>query len=78
MKFATFVARIQEKEVQPHLHLHARLYLFALERGDALLEQLAVKLEAHGRDVPALLRAEQVARAADLEVAHGNLEAAAE
>ena len=43
-----------------------------------MLEQLAVKLEAHGGDVPALLRAEEVARAADFQIAHGDLEAAAQ
>ena len=43
-----------------------------------MLEQLAVKLEAHRRDVPALFRAEHVACAADFQVAHGHLEAAAE
>ena len=44
----------------------------------ALLEQLTVKLEAHGGDVAALLCAEDVAGPANLEVAHGDLESAAE
>ena len=43
-----------------------------------LLEHLRVHLEADRGDVPALLVAEQVAGAADLEVGHGDLEAGAE
>ena len=74
----TFLHRAQRQEVQPHLHLHPRLDLLALQRGDALLEQLAVELEADRRDMAALLRAEQVAGAADFQVAHGDFEAAAE
>jgi len=42
-----------------------------------LLEQLAVKLETDGGDVAALFRAEQIAGAADLKVAHGNFKPAA-
>ena len=44
----------------------------------ASCEQLDVELEADGRDVPGLLGAEQLARAADLEVAHRDREAGAE
>ena len=40
-----------------------------------LLQELAVQLIAHVGDVPALLRAEQVTRAADFQVAHGDGEA---
>src|SRR5581483_12510504 len=50
----------------------------ALERGDGLVEHLQVELEAERRDVAGLLVAEQVAGAADLEVAHRDLEAGAE
>ena len=48
--------------------------------GDVLpvLEQLHVHLEADGLDVPALLAAEQVAGAANLEVERRDAEAAAE
>src|SRR5205807_3742070 len=45
---------------------------------DALLEQLAVEFEADGGDVAALLRAEQVSRAPDFKIAHGDFESAAE
>ena len=45
---------------------------------DGLVEHLHVELEAERRDVAGLLVAEQVAGAADLEVAHGDLEAGAE
>ena len=43
-----------------------------------LPEKLRVKIVAHGGDVAVLLGAQQVARAADLEVAHGELEARAQ
>src|SRR5439155_14974677 len=59
-------------------HLNARFNLLALERADALFEQLAVKFEADRRDVPALLGAEQIARAANFQVAHGDFEPAAQ
>ena len=48
------------------------------ELGDGLAQQLDVELEAERGDVPGLLRAEQLARAADLEVAHRDREAGAE
>ena len=50
----------------------------AAELVDGLLHHLGVELEADRGDVPALLLAEQVAGAADLEVVRGDLEAAAE
>src|SRR6185503_7333375 len=46
--------------------------------GDRLLEDPTVGVEAHGRDVAVLLRAEQVAGAADLEVPKGDPEPRAE
>ena len=45
---------------------------------DGVGKQLHVQVEADGGHVAALLRAEQVARAADLQVAQGDLEAGAE
>ena len=50
----------------------------ALELADRLGDHLAVEVEADRGDVARLLAAEQVARAADLEVAHRDLEARAE
>ena len=50
----------------------------ALELGDGLGDHLAVEVEADGGDVARLVGAEQVAGAADLEVAHGDLEPGAE
>ncbi len=50
----------------------------ALKPLNALAQQLAVEFKADGGDVPALLGAEQVAGAADFQVAHGDFEAAAE
>src|SRR3954471_7346932 len=49
-----------------------------LARANRLVEHAHVQLEAEGGDVAGLLVAEQVAGAADLEVAHGDLEAGAE
>ena len=46
--------------------------------GDGLGDHLAVEVEADGGDVAALLAAEEVAGAPDLEVTHGDLEAGAE
>src|SRR6185436_2387485 len=43
-----------------------------------LFEQLAIEIEAHRGDVPALLRAEEIARAANFQVAHRDFEPAAE
>ena len=43
-----------------------------------MFEKLTVEFEANGSDVAALFGAKQIARATDFEVAHGNLETAAE
>ena len=43
-----------------------------------LAQHAVVGLEAHRRDVPALLQPQDVAGPADLQVAHGDLEAAAQ
>ena len=51
--------------------------LLALQLADRFGDELAVQVEADGRDVTALRAAEQVAGAADLEVAHRELEARA-
>ena len=48
------------------------------ELGHGLVQHLDVELEAERGDVARLLGAEQVAGAADLEVAHRDLEAGAE
>ena len=53
----------------------ARRQLLQLAHG--LLQQRAVQLVADRRDVPALLRAQDVAGAAQLQVAHGDREAGA-
>ena len=45
---------------------------------DRLLEQLAIKIEADRDDVAALRGAENVARAANLQIAHGDVKAGAE
>ena len=65
-------------EIQLHLAAIDDRAFVAPELGDAATEQLAVKVEADGRDVAALRRAEDVAGAAQLEVTHGDAEAGAE
>ncbi len=65
-----------EREIELDLgRLAERL---ALQLGDHLVDHLAVQVVADGGDVARLAGAEQVAGAPDLEVAHGDLEAAAE
>ena len=75
---SALLCRAQREKIQPHLHFDARLHFLAFQRRDALFEELAIKLETDGGDVAALLRAEQVARAANFQVAHGDFKAAAE
>jgi hypothetical protein len=61
-----------DARIHPHrAHGHPRL---AGELGHRLVQHLHVQLEAERRDVTGLLRAEQVTGAADLEVAHRDLE----
>ena len=60
------------------LDLGRRADRLALHLGHRLGDHLAVEVVADGGDVAGLGLAEQVAGAADLEVAHGDLEAAAE
>ena len=43
-----------------------------------MLEQLAIEFKSDGGDVAALFRAEQISRAANFQIAHGDLETAAE
>ena len=50
----------------------------ALHAVDALLEHLAIHVESDSGDVTALLGAEEIARAADLQIAQGDFESAAE
>src|SRR6266496_5923238 len=57
-------AWIECQEIETHQHLEAWCALLALKRRHALLEQLAVEIEADGGDMPALLGAQQVTRAA--------------
>jgi hypothetical protein len=52
--------------------------LLALQLGHRLVEELDIELEADGGHVSRLLRSQQLPRAADFEVAHGDGEAGAE
>ena len=66
------------QEVERDIHIHQPRDRFPFKAGHGALEQLAIQPEADGGDVAALGCAEQVARAADLEVAQGQVEAGAE
>ena len=65
-----------------HRQVDAQLLLLgdrlALHLGHRLLEDAGVRVEADRGDVAVLLGAEQVAGAADLQVAHRDLEARAQ
>ena len=63
---------------QVDAHRRRQRRLLAGQLVHRLFQHLRVHLEADGGHVPALLVAEQVAGAADLEVGHGDLEAGAE
>ena len=45
------------------------------ESEDGCLQHLAIKLVAHGRNVPALLSAQQIPRAPQFQITHGDREA---
>jgi hypothetical protein len=66
-----------DRDVDAH-RLRRLLRRVPRHRRDGLVEHPHVELEPDGRHVPGLLAAEQVAGAADLEVAHRDLEARAE
>src|ERR1017187_7340144 len=66
------------QKIQRHADFDARFYFLAFQRADALLEQLAVEFKPDGGDVAALFRTEKISRAANLQIAHGNFESAAE
>src|SRR5258705_13772202 len=68
----------QGQEIETYLDFETRFDFLAFQRRDALLEELAIKLEADGSDMTALFGAEQIARPADFQVAHRDFEAAAE
>ena len=65
-----------EAQVQRRMHLER--CLFALEFLYGLIQHLEVHVEAHGGDVAVLLPTEQVARAPQLQIQSGDLEACAE
>ena len=72
--------RVRHVGVDAGVHAHGpgRRPPLARELGDRLAEQLDVELEPERRDMARLLGAQEVARAADLEVAHRDREAGAE
>ena len=78
-----FVGHVVAGHVGVHRQVHAHrlgalLGGVAGQQAHRLVDHADVELEAHSGHVPGLLVAEQVARSADLEIAHGDLEARAE
>ena len=69
---------IRRSTLQVDGRAHVVFDLLALQLADGLLEQLHVHLEADRVDLAALLAAEQVAGAANLEIERGDAEPAAE
>ena len=57
-------------KIEPHLHLESLAEFFSLELGHSLAKELAVKIEPHRHDVPALGGAENASGAANFQVAH--------
>src|SRR5205823_494083 len=69
---------IEREEIEAHLDIDTAADFFAFERTDALLEELAIKIETDGGDVAALLCTQEIARAPNFQVAHGDFKTAAE
>src|SRR4051812_29385790 len=76
--FLDHFRRIVRDKIESRLHFDAWLDLVAFERADTLLEQLAIKIEADGGNMAALLRAKHGAGAAQLEIAHRDFETASQ
>lgn len=68
----------ETEEVDVKADFHRLGNAAALKFGGGGLEHLAIQVKADGGDVTGLLGAEEVAGAADFEVAHGDFEAGAE
>ena len=77
-----FLRHVTLRQEGVHGQLHAgvqfRRDLHALRLADGLLDELEVHVVAHGAHVAALLGPQHVARAADLQIAHGDAVARAE
>ena len=72
------IVRDQRRDGQLHVGLEVLADLLALERGNRFLHQLRVQVEPDRGDVATLIRSEQVAGAADLQIVRGDLEAGAQ
>jgi hypothetical protein len=62
-------------EIEVEFYVYYISHPFAFKMRDGALEKLAVEVEADRRYMAGLLRAEQVARAAQFKIAHGEVEA---
>ena len=66
----------RHRQVGGALHPHGHLPALLLQH--RVVQQLQVHVVAHGHHVAGLLRPQQIARSADLQIPHGDLEAGAE
>ena len=76
--FGDPIARDKGRQGQVDLGVFDGGDVLTLDLGEGLLEHLHVKVEANGLHLAALLHPQQIAHAADLHVAPGELIAAAE
>ena len=65
----------EDNKARPKDYVDPSANLVAAQLLDRLSQELAVEVEAYSGNMPRLLCAEQIASAADFEIAHGNLEA---
>ena len=61
---------VRRDKIEPQLHLDARPGFLALQLRDGLFQQLTIQIEPDRHDMATLGRAENAARAANLEIAH--------
>ena len=79
IQFLVFILNIGFRDVGIDVQVHGRVealfHFSALELCHRFIEHLAVEVIPHCLHVPALRFSQQVARAADLQVPHGDLDA---
>src|ERR1700757_412685 len=64
---------VRRHKIKPENRLRPSPGFLTFELLNRVVQQLAIKLKAYVRDVPALGRSQDVARAANLQITHRNL-----
>src|SRR4030095_13767093 len=59
-------------KIKANIHIQPQPWFLSFQLRHCLLEQLAIQIETHCYDVAALRGAENAARAANLQIAHGD------